>query len=62
MAAPLKKYEMLSRVTAWSSGGFILGTGGACHGSVEFWVIERTDEGAPYISGSLSINGHETTM
>ena len=62
MAAPLKKYEMLSRVTAWSSGGFILGTGGACHGSVEFWVIERTDEGAPYISGSLSINGHETTV
>eukprot|EP00943_MAST-04B_sp_MAST-4B-sp1_P006442 g6442.t1 len=59
---PLKNNEMLSRATAWSSGGYIFATGGACHGSVEFWVIERTDEGAPFISGSLSINGHETTV
>ena len=35
---------------------------GAYHGSVDFWVIERTDQGAPFVAGSLSINGHETTV
>ena len=58
----LQNIETMARTSAWSSGGYILATGGACHGSVDFWVIERTDQGAPFVSGSLSINGHETTV
>jgi hypothetical protein len=52
----------LSKLTKWSSGGYILATGGANNCSIEFWVLERNSDGRMFIDGSMAINGHEAVV